>query len=60
MKGEIINIICPYCKNYKLYQSKNKFLDITWKCPGCVHTFPYTWFDIFHQYEEFVERKVLK
>ncbi len=57
MKGEIINIICPYCKDNKLYISRNKFLKSEWKCPVCVHTFSYNWFNEFSQYEKFVTRK---
>ncbi len=57
MKREIVEIICPYCKMYKLFKSKDEFSIITWKCPKCIHTFSYGWFDMFHQYEKFITRK---
>lgn len=56
MKGEIISIICPYCKDVNLFKSRDKFSK--WKCSKCIYTFPFNWFNEFSQFEKFVTRKM--
>ena len=58
MRGEIVSITCPYCNDFKLFLSRDKYLDVRWQCLNCVYVFSYGWFNKFLQYENFVTRKV--
>ncbi|KKL14979.1 hypothetical protein LCGC14_2510220 [marine sediment metagenome] len=58
MKGEIIEIICPHCKDVYLFKSRDKFLEVRWVCSKCVYVYSHNWFNEFPQYEKFVTRRI--
>ena len=58
MKGQIINIICPTCKDFSLFKRRLTDGDFQWQCPNCVYIYSSDWFDKFHQFERFVTRKI--
>ncbi|MGA2130622.1 MAG: hypothetical protein ABSG05_03375 [Candidatus Pacearchaeota archaeon] len=70
-KKPIIRVLCPYCqKNYLVLRNRQSNLNLSffvrkwkeereWHCSGgCISSFPENYFDVFPQFEKFVERKV--
>lgn len=51
---KIKSIRCPHCQ--ERYLELDNFIRV-WKCHKCVYSYPYSWFDIFKQFENLVTRE---
>ena len=49
--SEINTIICPVCRKRLLSLNRNGGY---WKCPDCIYSYPWNWFEQFHQFDHLI------